>query len=140
MNKESIMEFASFPDALPATETLNFESSVDEMRTEVFAGLAKPRKTLPCKLFYDERGSQLFDEICELPEYYPTRTELRIMRDHVREMAAAIGPRRLIVEYGIGSSLKTRVLLDHLSNAAGYVPIDISSAHLARTARALSQN
>jgi dimethylhistidine N-methyltransferase len=109
-----------------------------DLRTEIVAGLSQPQKTLPCKLFYDEMGSQLFDKICDLPEYYPTRTELQIMRDHIGEMVAAMGPRPLIVEYGSGSSLKTRLLLDRLPCAAGYVPIDISASHLKQAARSLA--
>jgi dimethylhistidine N-methyltransferase len=119
-------------------EVLDLESPVAQIRAEVLAGLSEPRKTLPCKLFYDERGSHLFEDICRLPEYYPTRVELQIMLEHGDEMAEAVGPQPLIVEYGSGSSLKTRVLLDHLPDAAGYLPIDISLAHLTRAARALS--
>ena len=85
-----------------------------DMREEVLSGLREPQKTLPCKYFYDERGSQLFDAICELPEYYLTRTELGIMEVHVADMATVLGPRALLVEPGSGSSLKTRLLLDHL--------------------------
>jgi dimethylhistidine N-methyltransferase len=117
---------------------LDFEPAADNVRAEVLAGLASARKTLPCKLFYNERGSQLFDAICELPEYYPTRTELAIMREYGHEMADAMGRRTLLVEYGSGSSLKTRMLLDHLPDAAGYVPIDISRSHLLHAARALA--
>jgi dimethylhistidine N-methyltransferase len=117
---------------------LDFEPAVDDVRAEVIAGLASARKTLPCKLFYDERGSQLFDEICRCREYYPTRTELAIMRRHGHEMAEVMGARTLLVEYGSGSSLKTRVLLDHLNRAAGYVPIDISRNYLMHAARALA--
>jgi L-histidine N-alpha-methyltransferase len=107
-------------------------------RDEVWAGLALPQKSLPCKYFYDARGSALFEEICELPEYYPTRTELTIMERHVGAMADALGERCLLVEYGSGSSRKTRLLLDRLRDPAGYVPIDISRAALAQSARALS--
>jgi len=121
-----------------AIPLLNFEPVADDVRAEVLAGLSGERKTLPCKLFYDQRGSELFDAICELPEYYPTRTELAIMRRHARAMAGVIGPRALLVEYGSGSSLKTRVLLDHLVDPAGYVPIDISCEHLMTAARTLA--
>jgi dimethylhistidine N-methyltransferase len=80
--------------------------------------------------FYDETGSSLFDSICELPEYYITRTELAIMREHAGEMAEAIGPRAALIEFGSGTSLKTRVLLDHLQDPAAYVPVDIAREHL----------
>ena len=96
---------------------------------EVVSGLAKPQKTLPAKLFYDERGSVLFEAICELPEYYPTRTEAAMMRQHAGEMAAALGPDVLLIEYGSGSGAKTRILIDALRPAA-YSPIDISASAL----------
>ena len=104
---------------------------------EALAGLRNEQKTLPCKYFYDRRGSQLFDQICDLPEYYPTRTEAGIMQDNIAEMAALFGPDCLLVEYGSGSSTKTRILLDHLPGLAGYVPMDISREHLYQTADSL---
>jgi L-histidine N-alpha-methyltransferase len=105
---------------------------------DVLHGLAQHPKTLPCKYFYDERGSALFDRICTLPEYYPTRTELGILRRHAGAMAAALGPRCLLVEYGSGSSTKTRLLLDRLVAPAAYVPVDISREHLVYSAEALA--
>jgi dimethylhistidine N-methyltransferase len=122
----------------PTVQLLDFEPAADDVRAQVLAGLSQSPRTLPCKLFYDERGSQLFDAICQLPEYYPTRTELAIMRAHGPEIAAALGVNTLLVEYGSGSSLKTRILLDHLADPAGYVPIDISRSHLMHAARALA--
>ncbi|MDE2197203.1 MAG: L-histidine N(alpha)-methyltransferase, partial [Gammaproteobacteria bacterium] len=110
-----------------------------DMREAVLAGLREPQKTLPCKYFYDQRGSQLFDAICELPEYYPTRTELGIMEVHAADMAAALGPRVLLVEPGSGSSLKTRLLLDHLPQPRAYVPVDISRAQLVTAADRLNR-
>src|ERR1044071_6630876 len=91
-------------------------------QNDVLAGLARQPKTLPCKYFYDERGSELFTRICELEVYYPTRTELSIMKTHVGEMAQLIGPRARLVELGSGSSTKTRVLLDRLVDLEAYVP------------------
>ncbi len=111
---------------------------VADMREEILSGLREPQKTLPCKYFYDSRGSQLFDAICEQPEYYPTRTELAIMEVHAADMAKALGTDVLLVEPGSGSSLKTRVLLDHLSHPAAYVPVDISRAHLLDAAERLN--
>ncbi len=105
---------------------------------EALAGLQSVPKTLPCKYFYDQRGSQLFDQICDLPEYYPTRTEAGIMADNIAEMAAVFGPDCLLIEYGSGSSTKTRILLDHLPHLAGYVPMDISREHLHQTAEYLA--
>jgi len=107
-------------------------------REEVLRGLRSPQKELPCKLLYDERGSQLFEQICALDEYYPTRTELRIMRASAADMAESIGPECLLVEYGSGSSTKTPLLLDQLSRPVGYVPIDISREILEDSARQLA--
>ncbi len=104
----------------------------------VLEGLQKSRKELPCTLLYDERGSQLFDQICDLEEYYPTRTEMAIMRRHIREITDCVDPKALMIEYGSGSSLKTRLLLDHLPDLAGYVPIDISTEHLQQSAAQIS--
>ena len=101
-----------------------------DFRADVVAGLSKNPKSLPCKHFYDEEGSKLFDRITELDAYYPTRTELRILEAHVAEMAEAIGPRALIVEPGAGSVLKIRKLLDALQDPVGFVPVDISGEHL----------
>jgi dimethylhistidine N-methyltransferase len=96
---------------------------------EVVAGLSLPQKTLSPKYFYDERGSALFEQICELPEYYPTRTEMALMRAHAGEMARLLGPECLLVEYGSGSGQKTLQLVEHLAPAA-YMPIDISGGQL----------
>ena len=98
--------------------------------TEILHGLRQDEKMISPKYFYDERGSQLFDEITTLPEYYPTETELGIMRDNIAEIADLIGPQASLIEYGSGSSRKTRVLLEHLIDQAVYVPVDISEEHL----------
>lgn len=106
---------------------------------DVVHGLSQSPKRLQCKYFYDERGSQLFDEICELDEYYLTRTELAIMHQFVDEMAAQIGSEVMLVEFGSGSSIKTRELLDALDNPVAYVPIDISEEHLLKTSKELQE-
>lgn len=108
----------------------DLEPRRDTFEREALEGLQSTPKTLPSKFFYDARGSELFEAICELEEYYLTRTELSIMEAHAAEMAARIGPECLLVEYGSGSSLKTRILLGHMDRPAGYVPIDISRDHL----------
>jgi L-histidine N-alpha-methyltransferase len=113
-------------------------ASVRRFRADVLRGLRLPEKELPCKYFYDEIGSELFERITELEEYYPTRIELGIMARHAPEMARLAGPRCLLIEYGSGSSTKTRRLLDHLEALAGYVPIDVSATHLRRSARKLA--
>ena len=105
-----------------------------EMLHDAVTGLTAPRKTLPSKYFYDEEGSRLFDEITELDEYYPTRTEAKIMREHGADMAAALGEGVMMMEYGSGSSVKTRILLDHMEEMAAYVPVDISGDYLLQIA------
>ena len=107
-------------------------------RADVIDGLSLPRKRLPSKYFYDAAGSRLFDRITELPEYYPTRTELGLMRAHARDMAARCGPRCQLIELGAGALTKVRLLLDHMEAPAGYVPIDVSGAHLRQAAAALA--
>ncbi len=113
--------------------------STDSFRATALEGLQKSQKEIPSKFLYDERGSKLFDAICETDDYYPTRTEIGIMKQHVEEMVEALGPRVLLAEYGSGSSLKTRILLDHVDDLALYVPIDISRAHLAESAEVIAE-
>lgn len=96
----------------------------------MLAGLAGHPRRLPCKFFYDAAGSALFDRICELPEYYPTRTELAILAEHAPAMADRIGPAAEIVEFGAGSGKKIRLLLAALERPVAYLPIDISGPHL----------
>lgn len=103
-------------------------------RTEVLAGLKKPRKQLPSKYFYDEWGSELFDRITDLDEYYVSRAETELMQMHIDEISHSIGENALLIEYGSGSSTKTRILLSNIRNLAGYVPIDISREYLLKTA------
>lgn len=102
--------------------------------TEIIDGLSKPHKQISPKYFYDERGSQLFDEITRLPEYYLTNTEVGIMQDNIAEMAELVGEQASLIEFGSGSSIKTRILLDHLSELAAYVPVDISEEFLRESA------
>ena len=107
------------------------------MLDDVVAGLSQRQKTLPSKYFYDVRGSKLFDDICELDEYYVARVESTLMAEHVDEIVSAIGPEVLLIEYGSGSSSKTRLLLRNLDRPVGYVPIDISSDYLSQVGLAL---
>jgi L-histidine Nalpha-methyltransferase len=111
---------------------------IRQFRADVVRGLRARPKELPCKYFYDEAGSALFERITQQSEYYLTRTELSIMRQHAAEMSAWLGEGCLLMEYGSGNSMKTRLLLDHLQKPAGYIPIDVSSEHLERCARALA--
>ena len=101
----------------------------DELNA-IVAGLQQPHKSISPKYFYDETGSKLFVQITRLPEYYLTNTELYIMRTHVDEIAALAGPQASLIEFGSGSSLKTRLLLEHFEDIAAYVPVDISEEHL----------
>ncbi|MBD3161674.1 MAG: L-histidine N(alpha)-methyltransferase [Candidatus Eisenbacteria bacterium] len=117
---------------------LDFEPRTAQFREEVLAGLRSRPKTLPCKYLYDEAGSRLFDRICELDEYYPTRTEMAILRERIGEIAAVLGPDDVLIEYGSGSSTKIRILLDALDRLAAYIPIDISCDHLQRSAEDLA--
>ena len=112
--------------------------SPSDMLAEVINGLSSHPRTLPCKYFYDARGSALFDQICELEEYYPTRTEISILRNHAAEISQAIGPDALVIEPGSGNSHKVRLLLDALKSPVGYVPLDISGEHLVKAAEKLA--
>ena len=110
---------------------------VDRFREDVLAGLARVPKRVPPKYFYDERGSRLFEAICELPEYPITRVETALMQRHSEEMAACLGKDVWLIEYGSGNSRKSRLLLEALRPAV-YMPIDISVEMLERTARELA--
>ncbi|HVM48048.1 MAG TPA: L-histidine N(alpha)-methyltransferase [Candidatus Acidoferrum sp.] len=102
----------------------------ERFRRDVLAGLAQPQKSLPCKYLYDEQGARLFEAICELPEYYPTRTETAILQRHIAEIAALIGPGANLVDLGSGNGQKTRLLLEHLERPAAYCPVDVAREQL----------
>ncbi|MEM1026760.1 MAG: L-histidine N(alpha)-methyltransferase [Planctomycetota bacterium] len=110
-------------------------SLADPLIREALVGLRSESKTLPCKLLYDDAGSKLFDRICELPEYYPTRTELAITEKHAEQLAAFVGDHAQLIELGSGSSTKTPLLLGRLPSLVSYGPIDISENHLLDAAR-----
>jgi dimethylhistidine N-methyltransferase len=105
---------------------------------DVLAGLRSHAKRIAPMYFYDARGSALFDQICELPEYYPTRTETQILATRADDIARRIGEDALLVEFGSGSSIKTRLLLDRLPTLSAYVPVDISRSHLVTAAHGIS--
>ena len=109
------------------------------MAAEVIQGLGQDQKAIPPKYFYDAAGSRLFDAITRLPEYYLTRTEVDILRANQAAIAAWARPGACVVEYGSGSSVKVRILLDACQPAA-YVPVDISKDHLAKSAREVFQD
>ncbi len=126
----------------PADELLD-EPAADEALAEfqqsVLQGLTSRRKSLECKYFYDERGSELFDAICRQPEYYPTRVETGILERHAAEIAATVGPGAELVELGSGASRKTRILLRALERPARYLPVDIAAGYLHSAADALAR-
>lgn len=107
-------------------------------RADVIDGLARRPRAIPARWFYDHRGSELFEAITELPEYYPTRTETALLRSVAEEIAERVGPGRAVVEFGSGSSTKTPIVLEALDPSA-YVPIDISGDFLRESSRALSE-
>jgi len=127
------------PISQPASLTEQDLSVTDDL-SEIIEGLSKQQKSLPPKFFYDEHGSRLFDAICELPEYYLTRTELSIMQAHIDEIVSLVGPQASLIEFGSGSSLKTRMLLEKLDRLAAYVPVDISREHLTAAAESLASD
>jgi L-histidine Nalpha-methyltransferase len=110
----------------------------ESFREAVLTGLARPWKAIPCKFLYDARGSALFEEICTLAEYYPTRTEIRILERNAAAIAEEMGPNCRLIEFGSGASRKVRILLRALDRPAAYVPIDISREHLQRAADSLA--
>lgn len=114
------------------------ESADSRFRSDVIVGLSAEPKRLPCKYFYDQRGSALFDAICHLDEYYLTRTELEIMDRFAPEMAREIGEEATLIEFGSGSSVKTQLLLEQLDTCV-YIPVDISRKQLQISARRLSR-
>ncbi|MDB5494317.1 MAG: hypothetical protein JWP86_1654 [Phenylobacterium sp.] len=116
------------------------EAAEAGFEADVLSGLAQPQKQLPPKYFYDAEGSRLFEAITELEEYYPTRTELALLRAHAAEIAAFIPDGAALVEFGSGASLKTRVLLDAAPQIAAYAPIDISAEALGAAADALARD
>lgn len=140
MQKWSVLP--NFPTAVPDGGTLMFydtQPRQDDLLSEGLIGLARQPKSIPPKFFYDAYGSQLFDAICDLEEYYPTRTETAILRAHSADIAFALGDDVLLIELGSGSSQKVRWLLGDLRPAA-YMPVDISREHLEVAARSLARD
>ena len=119
---------------------VDLEPAASEFMAQALAGLTSDPPTLPSKFFYDERGSDLFQQICELPEYYVTRTERDILRTSAGEMADSIGANAELVGFGTGAGMKTRMLLEQLENPIAYVPVDISKQRLIESADALQRD
>lgn len=122
-----------------ATDALSEErpEPVRDFASDLLAALGTTPRSIAPKYFYDSEGSKLFDQICDLPEYYPTRTELQILKDRAGEIAAHIGANAELVEFGAGSLTKVRLLLDAMQAPKRYIPIDISGEHLESAASAL---
>ena len=112
----------------------------ESFRDAVLSGLGGARKRIPCKFFYDARGSALFEAICRLPEYYLTRTEIMILEDNSADIAAHLGRNCRLIEFGSGASAKARILLEALDRPAAYVPVDISREHLRDAAISLAED
>jgi dimethylhistidine N-methyltransferase len=111
-----------------------------EFKDAVLSGLQRTPRAIPAKFLYDARGSALFDAICELPEYYLTRTETEILRACAGDIAELAGPGCALVEFGSGSSVKSRLLIEAMRDLVAYVPIDISRQHLDATASRLRRD
>ena len=124
-------DLIEFLDLAPAQE-----SFLDAVRQ----GFDRPAKAIPCKFLYDQRGSELFDEICELPEYYPTRTETALLERYAPAIAGLIGPHCQLIEYGSGASTKVRLLLDALETPGSYVAVEISRTHLRQAASSIARD
>lgn len=128
------MSRASAAAARDAARCEEMASPHAALLADALAGLTSARKTLPCKWLYDAEGARLFEAITRLPEYYPTRTEIAILRGCAAEVAEAAGPGAAVVEFGSGSAEKVGILLDALRAPAAYVPVDIAAEWLAEAA------
>lgn len=129
--------------ALAFIDTFHSEIAQESSRGfyhDVIHGLSQPQKSIPCKWFYDEAGSQLFVEITKTAEYYPTRVETRLLRQVVKEIAAIIPDLGLVIEPGSGASVKTRILLSSQAHLKTYMPIDISADFLSDVVQQLQQD
>ena len=111
-------------------DTIEGDAGASQFADAALRGLGERQKTLPCQYLYDEKGSILFEQITDVPEYYPTRTEIAILSDFVAEIVAETPAGAVLVEFGSGSSRKTEILLDAFDKLAAYVPIDVSASAL----------
>jgi dimethylhistidine N-methyltransferase len=127
-------------DMIAAGESCQAALTAEGFRRDVLAGLSQPVKSLPCKYLYDKEGARWFEAICELEEYYPTRTEVAILRQNMKEIVSLLGPNCCLVELGSGSSFKTRLLLDHLQRPAGYIPVDVAREQLLECSAGLAED
>ncbi len=118
----------------PQTAVLAPEPASSDFFSDVIAGLSSDPRTLPCKYFYDARGAALFQKICDLPEYYITRTEIDILDRRRSEISTALGPNVELIGLGTGAGTKTRILIEALERPAVYIPVDISEKQLRQSA------
>jgi dimethylhistidine N-methyltransferase len=123
----------------------NLELNVSESQThnnleKILLGLQQPQKRFDTEFTYDENGSEIYDQICKLPEYYPARQEMAILEQYIDEIVSLVGENCLLIEYGSGSSDKTSILLDRLPQISGYIPIDISKKYLIDSASKIAKN
>jgi len=118
------------PQTSDDLEVADYGLEIEHFRQDLLDGLTQPQKRVPCKYLYDAEGSLIFDRICEVGDYYPTRTETRIKRRYAGEIAEAIGPRALVVEPGSGNGDKAIRLLETLDEPVAYVPLEISKEHM----------
>ncbi|WP_428387623.1 L-histidine N(alpha)-methyltransferase [Mucisphaera sp.] len=123
-----------------ALDLIDLHPKLADIKSECLNGLLGKPKTLPSMFLYDKKGSELFDAITELPEYYPTRTEMRILQDNASDIAESVGPGALVIEIGSGSSTKTEILLEALEDPSGYIPVDISKQHLLEAADRIAED
>jgi len=123
-------------DSLTALQQLSAPESSDFL-ADVIAGLSAKPRTLPCKYFYDEWGAALFQKICELPEYYITRTEIDILDQNRADIASRLGPNIELIGLGTGAGTKTRILIEALESPAVYIPVDISEKQLGESTASL---
>jgi len=130
MDDENIKDLDYFVDIQPKKKIEFYEA--------VLEGLSLPQKTISPKFFYDERGSKIFDKICDTPEYYVTRTEIELLNDIQEELNSLVEPGVAVAEYGCGSSIKIKALLSALPEPSHYIAIDISKSHLIATAKEIA--
>jgi len=132
MDDENFKDLDYFVDIQPKKKIEFYEA--------VLEGLSLPQKTISPKFFYDERGSKIFDKICDTPEYYVTRTEIALLNDIQEELYSLVEPGSAVIEYGCGSSIKIKALLSALPEPSHYIAIDISKSHLISTAKEIASD
>jgi L-histidine N-alpha-methyltransferase len=132
---ESSLDLLDAPAAAQASQ----RAELDDFGEAVLSGLAQRPRSIPCRFFYDARGSELFEEITKLEEYYPTKVETELLITHGAEIASLVGRDRVLVEFGSGSSRKTSLLIQALGRVRAYVPIDIAGESLGEAAEWLKQ-